>query len=130
MQHQVAVQMAPKCRNRCLPLARSTPGLRLSVQGIATAWQRAANARAFRERVRQEQGLDVGPCRVMAPVYNEDRARPRNIGRQHIGGRANGGAGGERRGGVAEAFGAAWLEAYGMDEADAPPSPMWWERSA
>ena len=54
------------------------------MQGIATARRQAANARAFRERVQQEQGLDVGPCRVMAPVYNEDRARLRNIGRQHI----------------------------------------------
>ena len=66
-------------------VARSTPGLRISVRGIATAQQRAANARAFRERV-QEQGLDVAPCRVMVKVYNEDRARPRSIGAQHIGG--------------------------------------------
>ncbi len=36
-------------------VARSTPGLRISVRGIATEVQRAANARAFRERV-QEQG--------------------------------------------------------------------------
>jgi len=35
-----------------------TPGLRISVRGIATEQQRQANARAFRERV-QEQGLDV-----------------------------------------------------------------------
>jgi hypothetical protein len=66
-------------------VARSTPGLRISVRGIATEQQRAANARAFRERV-QEQGLDVAPCRVMVKVYNEDRARPRSIGAQHIGG--------------------------------------------
>ncbi len=66
-------------------VARSTPGLRISVQGIATAQQRAANVRAFRERV-QEQGLDVGACRVMVLVYNEDRARPRSISTQHIGG--------------------------------------------
>jgi len=103
-------------------VARSTPGLRISVRGIATEQQRAANARAFRERV-QEQGLDVGPCRVLVKVYNEDRARPRNIGPQHIGGdaltealdalEAGGGAG------PAEVFGTAWLEAYGMDAVDA-----------
>ncbi len=79
-------------------VARSTPGLWISVQGIATAQQRAANARTFRERV-QEQGLDVAPCRVMVKVYNEDRARPRSIGAQHIGGgRANRGAGRAGRG--------------------------------
>jgi len=66
-------------------ISRSTPGLRISVQGIATEQQRTANARAFRERA-QEQGLDVGPCRVMVLVYNEDRARPRNVGPQHIAG--------------------------------------------
>jgi len=66
-------------------IARSTPGLRISVRGIATEQQRAANARAFRERV-QEQGLDVAPCRVLVKVYNEPRPRPRNIGPQHIGG--------------------------------------------
>ncbi len=66
-------------------ISRSTPGLRISVQGIATAQQRQANARAFRERV-QEQGLNVGACRVMVLVYNEDRARPRAIGPQHIAG--------------------------------------------
>jgi len=66
-------------------IARATPGLRISVQGIATAQQRQANARAFRERV-QEQGLDVGACRVLVLVYNEDRARPRSIGPQHIDG--------------------------------------------
>ena len=36
-------------------VARSTPGLRISVRGIATEQQRQVNARAFRERV-QEQG--------------------------------------------------------------------------
>ena len=64
-------------------VARSTPGLRISVRGIANEVQRAAHARAFRERV-QEQGLDVGACRVMVLVYNEDRARPRTIGDMHI----------------------------------------------
>jgi len=103
-------------------VARSTPGLRISVRGIATEQQRAANARAFRERV-QEQGLDVGPCRVMVKVYNEDRARPRTIGPQHIGGDALTEAldaleAGDAAG-AAEAFGAAWLEAYGMDAVDA-----------
>ncbi len=103
-------------------MARTTPGLRISVRGIATEQQRQANARAFRERV-QEQGLDVGACRVMVKVYNEDRPRPRNIGPQHIGGDTLTDAldaleAGDRAG-AAEAFGAAWLEAYGMDAVDA-----------
>ncbi len=65
----------------------------------------------------------MGPCRVLVKVYNEDRPRPRHIGPQHIGGdaltealdalEAGDGAG------AAEAFGAAWLEAYGMDGVDA-----------
>jgi len=101
-------------------VARSTPGLRISVQGIATAQQRAANARAFRERV-QEQGLDVGACRVMVLVYNEDRARPRNVGPQHIDGANEGlidALDALEDGDVAaaaEAFGHAWLGTYGMD---------------
>ncbi len=101
-------------------VARSTPGLRISVRGIATAQQRQANARAFRERV-MEQGLDVGPCRVMVLVYNEDRARPRNVGPQHIDG-ANEGLidaldaleDGDTAA-AAEAFGNAWLGTYGID---------------
>jgi len=99
-------------------VARSTPGLRISVQGIATEQQRAANARAFRERV-QEQGLDVGACRVMVLVYNEERARPRSIGDMHIGGDALTEAldaleAGDTAG-AAKAFGDAWLETYGLD---------------
>ena len=99
-------------------VARSTPGLRISVQGIANEQQRAGNARAFREQV-QEQGLDVGACRVMVLVYNEDRARPRNIGDMHIGGDALTEAldaleAGDVAG-AAEAFGDAWLQMYGMD---------------
>ena len=101
-------------------VARSTPGLKITVQGIATAQQRAANARAFRERV-QEQGLDVGACRVMVLVYNEDRARPRNVGPQHID-RANEGLidaldaleDGDTAA-AAAAFGTAWLGTYGLD---------------
>ncbi len=101
-------------------MARSTPGLRISVRGIATAQQRTANARAFRERV-QEQGLDVGACRVMVLVYNEDRARPRSIGAQHIDG-ANEGLidaldaleDGDTAA-AAAAFGTAWLGTYGLD---------------
>ncbi len=101
-------------------ISRSTPGLRISVQGIATAQQRAANARAFRERV-QEQGLDMGACRVMVRVYNEDRARPRNVGPQHIDG-ANEGLidaldaleDGDTAA-AAETFGNAWLGTYGID---------------
>jgi len=101
-------------------VARSTPGLRISVQGIATEQQRLANARAFRERV-QEQGLDVGPCRVMVLVYNEDRAWPRNVGPQHIAGTTEGlidALDALEDGNVtaaAEAFGHAWLGTYGMD---------------
>jgi len=101
-------------------ISRSTPGLRISVQGIATEQQRAANGRAFRERV-QEQGLDIGACRVMVLVYNEDRARPRNVGPQHIDG-ANAGLidaldaleDGDTAA-AAEAFGNAWLGTYGID---------------
>ena len=99
-------------------IARSTPGLRISVQGIAMARQRAANARGLRARV-QEQGLDVGACRVMVLVYNEDRARPRTIGPQHIEGDALTEALDALEDGdaeaAAEAFGDAWLETYGMD---------------
>ena len=69
----------------------------------------------------QEQGLDVGPCRVMVLVYNEDRARPRSIGPQHIAG-TNAGLidaldaledGNATT--AAEAFGNAWLGTYGLD---------------
>ncbi len=99
-------------------VARSTPGLGISVQGIANAQQRAANARDLRGRV-QEQGLDVAPCRVMVLVYNEDRARPRTIGPQHIRGdlltEALDALEAGDTAGTAEAFGAAWLETYGMD---------------
>ncbi len=101
-------------------VARSTPGLRISVQGIATAQQRAANARAFRERV-MEQGLDVGPCRVMVLVYNEDRARPRNVGPQHIAGTTEGlidsldALDDGDTAAAAAAFGHAWLGTYGID---------------
>jgi len=98
-------------------ISRSTPGLRISVQGIATAQQRAANARDVRGQV-QEQGLDVGACRVLVLVYNEDRARPRSIGDMHIDGDALTEAldaleGGDTAG-AAAAFGAAWLETYGL----------------
>ena len=98
-------------------VARSTPGLRISVQGIANEQQRAVNARAFRERV-QEQGLDVGACRVMVLVYNEERARPRSIGDMHIDGDALTEAldaleAGDTAGAGA-AFGTTWLETYGL----------------
>jgi len=101
-------------------VARSTPGLRISVRSIASAQQRAANARAFRERL-QEQGLDVGACRVMVLVYNEDRARPRNVGPQHIDGANEGlidALDALEDGDIAaaaEAFGNAWLGTYGID---------------
>jgi len=99
-------------------VARSTPGLKISVQGIANAQQRAVNARAFRERV-QEQGLDVGACRVMVLVYNEERARPRSIGDMHITGDALTEAldaleAGDAAGAGA-AFGNTWLQTYGLD---------------
>ncbi len=88
------------------------------MRGIATARQRAVDARAFRERL-QEQGLDVGPCRVLVLVYNEDRARPRTIGPQHIEGDTLTAALDALEDGDAEAaaaaFGNAWLETYGMD---------------
>jgi len=99
-------------------VARSTPGLRISVRGIATEQQRAANARAFREQA-QKQGLDVGACRVMVLVYNEERARPRSIGDMHIGGDALTEALDALEAGDAVgagvAFGTAWLETYGLD---------------
>jgi len=58
---------------------------------------------------------------VMVLVYNEDRARPRNVGPQHIDG-ANEGLidaldaleDGDTTA-AAEAFGDAWLGTYGMD---------------
>ena len=101
-------------------VARSTPGLRISVRGIATEQQRAGNARAFRERV-QEQGLDIGACRVMVLVYNEDRARPRSIGDMHIAGTNEGlidaldALEDGNTAAAAEAFGNAWLGTYGID---------------
>jgi len=99
-------------------ISRSTPGLKISVQGIATARQRAANMRDLRGRI-QEQGLDVGACRVMVLVYNEERARPRSSGPQHIEGDALTAALDALEDGdveaAAAAFGDAWLETYGMD---------------
>jgi len=101
-------------------VARSTPGLRISVQGIATAQQRQANARAFRERV-MEQGLDVGACRVLVLVYNEERARPRSIGDMHIAGTTEGlidaldALEDGDTAAAATAFGNAWLGTYGID---------------
>ena len=69
----------------------------------------------------QEQGLDVGPCRVMVLVYNEDRARPRSIGPQHIAGTNEGlidALDALEEGdtaAAAEACGHAWLGTYGID---------------
>jgi len=67
----------------------------------------------------QEQGLDVGACRVMVLVYNEDRARPRSSGDIHIEGDALTEAldaleAGDTAGAGAM-FGTAWLETYGLD---------------
>jgi len=101
-------------------VARSTPGLRISVQGIATEQQRQANARTFRERA-MEEGLDVGACRVMVLVYNEERARPRSIGDMHIAGTNEGlidaldALEDGNTAAAAEAFGHAWLGTYGLD---------------
>jgi len=101
-------------------VARSTPGLRISVRGIATEQQRQANARAFRERV-MEQGLDVGACRMMVLVYNEERARPRSIGDMHIAGTNEGlidaldALEDGDTAAAAAAFGNAWLGTYGID---------------
>ena len=102
-------------------MARSTSGLRISVQGIATEQQRQANARAFRERV-QEQGLDVAPCRVMVLVYNEDRARPRSIGDMYIAGTNEGlidaldALEDGNAAAAAEAFGHAWLGTFALGQ--------------
>jgi len=69
----------------------------------------------------QEQGLDVGACRVMVLVYNEDRARPRNIGDMHITGTTEGlidaldALEDGDTAAAAEAFGTAWLGTYGLD---------------
>ncbi len=101
-------------------IARSTPGLRISVRGIATDQQRQVNARAFRARV-MEGGLDVEPCRVLVKVYNEERARPRTIGPQHIDGATEGlidaldALEDGDMAAAAAAFGTAWLGTYGMD---------------
>jgi len=101
-------------------ISRSTPGLRISVQGIATDQQRQANARAFRAQV-MEEGLDVEPCRVLVTVYNEERARPRTIGPQHIDGATEGlidaldALEDGDNAAAAEAFGNAWLGTYGID---------------
>ncbi len=96
-------------------ISRSTPGLKISVQGIANEQQRHANTRAFRARA-QEQGLDVGACRVMVLVYNEERARRRSIGDMHIAGDALTEALDALPAGdvaaAGEAFGQAWLQTY------------------
>jgi len=69
----------------------------------------------------QEQGLDVGACRVMVLVYNEDRVRPRNIGDMHITGTTEGlidaldALEDGDTAAAAEAFGTAWLGTYGLD---------------
>ncbi len=99
-------------------IARSTPGLKISVRGIATAEQRRVNVQQVRQQV-MDNGLDVDGCRVMVLVYNEERARPRNIPPVHLSGEALIEAFDALEDGqpaaAAEAFGDAWLEAYGMD---------------
>ncbi len=99
-------------------IARSTPGLKISVRGIATAEQRRVNVQQVRQQV-MDNGLDVDGCRVMVLVYNEDRARPRNIPPVHLSGESLIEAFDALEDGdtaaAAEAFGDTWLEAYGMD---------------
>jgi len=99
-------------------IARSTPGLRISVRGIATAEQRRVNVQQVRQQV-MDNGLDVDGCRVMVLVYNEERARPRNIPPVHLSGEALIEAFDALEDGntaaAADAFGDAWLAAYGMD---------------
>ncbi len=87
--------------------------------GEARSVTRSTNAWAFRERV-QEQGLDVGACRVIVLAYNEERARRRTIGPQHIAGTSEGLIDaldaledGDTTA-AAEAFGDAWLGTYGI----------------
>jgi len=101
-------------------VARSTPGLRISVQGIANEQNYQATIQRLRPRI-QEQGLDVGAARVMVQAYNESRSRPRSIGDQHIDGADEGltsALDALQDGDTAaagEAFGSAWLQTYGMD---------------
>ncbi len=101
-------------------VARSTPGLRITVKGIVDDQTLRATVRRLRPQI-QANGVDVGASRVMTLVYNEDRARPRNIGDMHIDG-ANAGLidaldaleDGDTAA-AGEAFGTAWLQTYGMD---------------
>ncbi len=74
-------------------VARSTPGLRISVQGIATEQQRAANARAFRERIGDMHiaGTTEGLIDALDALEDGNTAA------------------------AAEAFGQAWLQTYGLD---------------
>ena len=99
-------------------MARSTPGLRISVRGIASAEQRRVNVQQVRQEV-MDNGLDVDGCRVMVLVYNEDRARPRNIPPVHLSGESLIEAFDALEDGdtaaAADAFGDAWLAVYGMD---------------
>jgi len=101
-------------------VSRSTPGLRVSVRGVIDAHTLRATVQRLRPEI-QARGLDVGPCRLMTLVYNEPRARPRNVGGQHIGGdndnlmaALDALAEGDTAA-AGEAFGTAWLGTYGMD---------------
>ncbi len=100
-------------------VGRSTPGLRISVQGIATEQNLQATIQRLRPRI-QERGLTVAAARVLVQAYNESRSRPRNIGDQHIDGANEGlinALDALQDGDTAaagEAFGSAWLETYGM----------------
>jgi len=105
-------------------VARSTPGLRISVRGIATAAQRRVNVQQVRQQV-MDNGLDVEGCRVMVLVYSEEIPRPRNIPPLHLAGESlieafdaledGDTAGAADAFGDACAFGDAWLAAYGLD---------------
>jgi len=105
-------------------VAKSTPGLKISLASMAPDAYRVAAVQQVRGQVRAG-GLDVGACRVMVQVYNDARARVRSIGDMHIGGDDPAllqaldelEVGHEDAAGAA--FGTSWLRAYGMDGFDA-----------
>ncbi len=100
-------------------VSRSTPGLKISVQGIANEQNLQATIQRLRPRI-QESGLTVAAARVLVQAYNESRSRPRNISDQHIDGaneeliNALDALQDGDTAAAGEAFGSAWLETYGM----------------
>jgi transposase len=101
-------------------VARSTPGLRITVKNIVDDQTLRATVKRLRPQI-QANGLDVGASRVMTLVYNESRERPRNIGDMHIDGANEGlidaldALEDGNTAAAGEAFGNAWLQTYGMD---------------